>query len=93
VVALLKAKEHRQSKLNKKTQKYDIPYTYHHWHMAIVLGGKTSTTGYPYVMSGSEDSYGQSDGKKAVDNVWRKIDAGNVKYYRTTKTFIKLTPN
>jgi len=92
VVALLKAKDHLPFALNKNTNKYDLPKQYRHGHMAIVLGRKTNPDGYPYVISGSEDSWGQSDGSKAIVPVWRRVDAVNVKYYRTIKTFPQLMP-
>jgi hypothetical protein len=91
VVALLKAGEHKPFKLNPKTKKYDIPHPYHHGHLSIVLGS-VDEDGYPYVVSGSIVPDGKSDGSKSVHGVWRGVDAPNVHYYRTGKTYSDLLP-
>lgn len=85
VVALLKAKDHYPYKFNKKTGEYDIPHAYHSGHLAIVVD--TPSADYPYVICGSTDPNGKSDGTKKVYEEgkvtpWRKIDAPNVMYYR-----------
>ncbi|HQR05875.1 MAG TPA: hypothetical protein PLN21_03580 [Gemmatales bacterium] len=90
VVAVLRAADHKQAKLNPKTHNYDIPYTYEHGHIAIVLS--EAVKGYPYVISGSKVPIAQSGGSKivTVDVVWRKVDAPNVTYYRTLNTYQEL---
>ncbi|GDY10303.1 hypothetical protein LBMAG52_37910 [Planctomycetia bacterium] len=84
VVALLKAQDHQP-------HKDGTPY--HHGHLAIVLPDIPPAGSFPYVVSGSIVAEGQSDGSKRVRGVWRGIDAPNVKYYRTAKTYDLLKPS
>jgi hypothetical protein len=89
VVALLKAADHQP-------HKDGTPYT--HGHLSIVLPDTPPAGGYPLLISGSIVADGQSDGSKAVyqqgigRSVWRRIDAPNVEYYRTTRSFDLLVP-
>jgi hypothetical protein len=85
VVALLKAADHVQFKLNPVTKKYDIPRPYHHGHVSAVIP-VAGREGFPQLVSGSIVPDGQSDGTKGVYGVWRGVDAVNVAYYRSTAT-------
>jgi hypothetical protein len=81
VIVLLKGEDHSDHRL--------------HGHVAIVLPPPLLER-YPRVVCAGGTS-GRSDGSKAVyasnfQGVWKRDDAGNVKYFKSASTFADLTP-